>query len=127
MEISLGWRRVDLKDLPDISVELRPLKVWAFQKLIASQAGNSDGKSQEALDGLTMLEVAKEIFPEHVRAVKGIVVSRDDGESSDVTLEDLTTETQLITVSAAILSQLFEISQLTEMEQKNFGNPLGNG
>lgn len=128
MDISVEWRRVEVKVAEGVSVEIRPLRVDAFMALMSSQANIGKEGERSVVDGLAMLKVCKDIFPDHVRNIYGIHVNRgQDSGPDNATIEDLVTETALINVAADVLNLLFEISQLTEMESKNLENPSGNG
>jgi hypothetical protein len=125
MELNLDWRREQSARLSGVSYELRPLKVWAYQELMAfweslpREAGEGQGAARApAAESLKLMEVARRIFPEHVRALCGITVRRD-GAAQQATLEDLCAESALIELAGEVLGRLVAISELGTDAAKN--------
>ena len=125
MELNLDWRREASARLVEVSYEIRPLKVWAYQELMAfweerpRQTGEGRAVTQiSAAEGLKLMDVARRIFPEHVRALEGITLRRE-GAVHPVALEDLCGESPLIELAGEILARLVAISDLAPGDAKN--------
>lgn len=110
MYLNLSWREFSPAD--GVIVEIRPLKIWAFQELaqVAGQKAMEDGKvKMEGGAVWELLAAARKVFPEHVRNVKGLTI--EDGESRPATVEDLSDETALaMSIGASIVAELLSIS-----------------
>jgi hypothetical protein len=104
MELNLDWRRRQSALWPEVSYELRPLRVWAFQELLAfwegealrggphraeggphRAEGESVGDGDAPADGpgapratlaatARLMDVARRILPDHVRGLSGLRV-----------------------------------------------------
>ncbi len=106
--------------------ELRPLRVWAFEALMAcwerpagEAAGRDDPAAAAPARGARLMEAAGRVFPDHVRNVEGLSV-RAEGQSLPATLEQICGETAFLPLLAGeMLSRLLSISDLTEEEEKN--------
>jgi len=132
MELNLDWRRCRSALWPDVSYEIRPLRVWAFQELAtfweaqgagrAAAAAVEGGGSGGAAPGLAatarLMEVARRIFPEHVRALAGLHV-RGEGGTAAPAVSDLCEETALLPLAAEIVAGLVAISALDGAAEKN--------
>jgi hypothetical protein len=125
MELNLDWRREQSARLADVSYEIRPLKVWAYQELMAFW----EARPRETRDGrlvtqvspaesLKLMDVARRIFPEHVRNLSGITLRRD-GAGHPATLEDVCGESPLIELAGEVLGRLVAISNLSPGDEKN--------
>ena len=136
MELNLDWRREASALWPEVTFEIRPLKVWAFQELLAHWEAGGAGVNQ-AIDpggdekpeknqavpsaagaGVGLIEVAKHIFPEHVRELRGITLTRN-GATANASLEALCEETALLKLALEIVSKLMAISEIASGEEKN--------
>lgn len=125
MELDLDWRREQSARLPDVTYEVRPLKVWAYQELMAfwesrpREPGEAQGTARVSpAESLKLIEVARRIFPEHVRQLSGITVRRD-GAAQAATLDDLCAESPLIELAGEVLGKLVSISELGTADAKN--------
>ena len=136
MELNLDWRRRQSALWPEVSYELRPLRVWAFQELLAFWeakgaaavvAGAPEGAEPPparpaptaSLAATTrLMEVARRILPEHVRGLAGLQVRTEAG-AAGVTVAELCEETALLPLAAEIVAGLVEISALGEGAEKN--------
>ena len=125
MELNLDWRREESARMPGVSYEIRPLKVWAYQELMAfwearpreTREGRAVAQVSPA-ESLKLIEVARRIFPEHVRNLSGIALRRD-GVANAATLEDVCAEAPLIELAGELLGRLVAISDLTPGDEKN--------
>ncbi|MDH4247403.1 MAG: hypothetical protein OEW39_06275, partial [Deltaproteobacteria bacterium] len=93
MEINVDWRREPSRVWPEVSYELRPLRVWAFQALLDRWEGLRDAAAPAPEDGgalsaagetpwgrggeHSLLALAARIFPDHVRRLEGLTLNRD--------------------------------------------------
>jgi hypothetical protein len=135
MELNLDWRRRQSALWPEVSYEIRPLRVWAFQELAtfweAQGAGRAAaaaadpggaggaGSSPPSLSATArLMEVARRIFPEHVRGLSGLQV-RGEGGSAALAVSDLCEETALLPLAAEIVAGLVAISALDGAAEKN--------
>jgi hypothetical protein len=125
MELNLDWRREQSARFADVSYEVRPLKVWAYQELMAfwedRPRETRDGRvvtQVSAAESLKLMDVARRIFPEHVRSLTGITVRRD-GAGQPVTPEDVCNESPLIELAGEILARLVALSGLAPGDEKN--------
>lgn len=125
MDINLDWRREASALWPEVSYEIRPLKVWAFQELLGfwEQHGRPEVEDDAtprtgAAEGVLLVDVAKRIFPEHVRALQGVSLVQE-GQSRPVPVEALCEETSLLKLAAEIVSRLIAISEISRDEEKN--------
>ena len=125
MELNLDWRRESSTVWPEVSYELRPLKVWAFQELLDYWERHSGDKPEDSAlakisagDGVKLIDVAGRIFPDHVRSLLGLTASKD-GQHGEVTLDMLCEETQLLPLAGEIVSRLVAISEIDADDEKN--------
>jgi hypothetical protein len=141
MELNLDWQRRTSALWPEVSYELRPLRVWAFQELLAcweAQANDVPPAAQPAPDGAPgargaqpaprpgaslaatarLMEAARRIFPEHVRGLSGLRL-RGEAGSAPAAPADLCEEAALLPLAAEIVAGLVEISALGEGAEKN--------
>jgi len=126
MELNLDWRRETSTVWPQVSYELRPLKVWAFSELMEHWARHAaDDESGEGTRlrleggaGLGLMAVARRIFPTHVRAVRGLTLCTD-GEHQEATVEALCDEAPLLPLAGEIIARLVAISEVGETDEKN--------
>ncbi len=125
MELNLDWREQRSALGGEIGYEIRPLKVWAFQELMAFWEGrrqeSQDGKSVVQVspaESLKLMEIARRIFPSHVRNLSGVDV-KAEGDLRPATLEDLCEESLLIELAGEILGRLVAISDLKADDEKN--------
>jgi len=124
MECLLDWQSRQSSLWPDVSYEIRPLKVWAFLDLMTCwgegaperpEGGTSPG--QQALKSQALLDVAKRVIPEHVRNLKGLYVQRD-GQVRDGTVEEVCEEALLMPLAVEMISGLIEISEVGKEDEK---------
>ncbi len=125
MELDLDWRRENSAVWPEVSFEIRPLKVWAFQELLAhwecqseEQPGEPGAMRVSASQGVKLMEVARRIFPDHVRGLDGMTAVRD-GRDCEVTVDMLCEETQMLPLAGEIVSRLVAISEIGSSGEKN--------
>lgn len=125
MEFDLDWRRETSATWPDVSYEIRPLKVWAFHQLLdfwgQSERSDSDALTTGKInpsDGVRLIEIAARIFPDHVRALEGIRVKRDDQVGAP-SIEMLCEETQFLPLAGEIVSRLVAVSEIGSQDEKN--------
>lgn len=124
MELNLDWRRETSAVWPEVGYELRPLKVWAFQELLdyweqhnRKGAEADSPPSVSAVDGVKLMDVARRIFPDHVRALEGLQILRE-GQTGAATVEVLCEETQLLPLAGEIISRLVAISEIGIADEK---------
>ena len=125
MELNLDWRLESSGRLAGVSYEIRPLKVWAYQELMAFWEARPretrDGQEVarvSAAESLKLMEVARRIFPDHVRNLSGIALRRD-GASAPAAPQDLCEEAPLLELAGEVLGRLVAISELTPGDEKN--------
>ncbi len=125
MELNLDWRSITSAIWPEVCYEIRPLKVWAFQELLTFW--ESHGREREGekpviriapVDGVKLMAVAKTIFPEHVRGLRGLNLTQE-GETREATLDALCEETALMHLAGEIITQLMAISEVNKGDEKN--------
>jgi len=148
MELNLDWRQRQSALWPEVSYELRPLRVWAFQELLAfwegegerSKAlrggphraeGESVGDGDAPADGpgapratlaatARLMDVARRILPDHVRGLSGLRVRAGSAAEAAVpTLEALCEEAALLPLAAELVAALVELSTLDAGAEKN--------
>jgi hypothetical protein len=125
MELNLDWRREDSARLAGVSYELRPLKVWAFQELMAfwDQQPRESGEGPARVrispaQSLKLVDLARRIFPDHVRNLSGITLQRDGVRGPAAPL-DLCEESPLLELAGEVLGRLVAISELAPGDEKN--------
>jgi len=137
MELNLDWRRRQSALWPEVSYEIRPLRVWAFQELVTFWEGEAAGRAAAPGPGTgdaaqadaarppvsmlataRLMEVARRILPEHVRGLAGLQVRAEAG-CAVVAVSDLCEETALLPLAAEIVAGLVSISALEPAAEKN--------
>ena len=76
------------------------------------------GNAVSPVESLKLMEVARRIFPDHVRGLEGIDLVRD-GERHPASLDDLCEEAPLIELAGEILGRLVSISDFQGESEKN--------
>ena len=123
MEVNLDWRRQESAQWPDVGYEIRPLRVWAFQELMAFWEGPEGAPENSTLRisparSFELLQVARRIFPDHVRNLTGLTLLRD-GEHAPATPEALCEEAPLLPLAGEIIARLVAISEIGAAAEKN--------
>lgn len=138
MDITIGWTKFEPKSKigeNEISVEVRPLKNWAWlellplmQQMIPKNTGEStkdylarlspDERASLEKESINIQRLAKTIFPEHVRNFQGVTVN---GEPP--TPEQLSEEVIFMGITIEIMMHLITISNLGEGDLKNSSGP----
>jgi len=123
MELNLDWRRETSSVWPDVSYELRPLRVWAYHELLAfwQECGMNDGKNSARLSpaqGAALMTVAKRILPEHVRGLQGVVLVRE-GARQPAAVEELCEEAALMPIAGEIVARLVARTEIAPAAEKN--------
>ena len=123
MEVNLDWRRQESAQWPEVGYEIRPLRVWAFQELMAFWEGPEGAPENPThhispMRSFELLQVAKRIFPDHVRNLTGLTLLRD-GETVPATPEGLCEEAPLLPLAGEIISRLVAISEMGAAAEKN--------
>jgi hypothetical protein len=124
MELNLDWRRETSALWPEVSYELRPLRVWAFHELLAYwQECGVDGRDGAPVrltpaQGLGLMAVARRILPEQVRALEGVLLVQG-GERAPASLDALCDEAALIPLAGEIVSRLVARSEIPLAAEKN--------
>lgn len=125
MELNLDWRGYSSEIWDDVSYEIRPLKVWAFQELLSFwETSGRQAEGEEAVirvspsDSAGLMAVAKRIFPDHVRKLSGLTVV-EEGRKRKATLESLCEETAMMQLAGEIVSRLIAISEISGNDEKN--------
>lgn len=143
MEVNLDWRDFQSALFPEVHCQIRPLRVAAYQRCITlwskfsfmdTQGGTKEEVEKAASERSRalftqylpdLLEVAKVIFPDHVRHLVGITILKDGArKAGDVT--DLWEETAFSSITIEVLSVLMTISSLSVVEAKNSNVRLEN-
>ena len=125
MLIDLDFRPFELPGLAGVTVDVRPLQVGAYQDALRvlqphQKEGGANAYAMMA-DG-AFLDVAKRIFPEHVRNLSGIEL-RVNGETRAAKVEDLYSHGALFPTALGIMAHLLAISMLSETEAGNSNGP----
>ncbi len=121
MDVKLGFREVEFElEGAKVTAEIKSLSRKAMiilTPLISSTFDEEKKKDQSFLLASTfeMQEAAVEVFPDHVRNIKGITVN--NGE--EVTVDHLCDESVFATLVVEIILKLFSISSLTREDEKN--------
>jgi hypothetical protein len=124
MELNLEWRRHASAVWPEVSYELRPLRVWAFHELLAYwQECGVDTRAPGPVgltpaQGLGLMTVARRIFPEHVRGLEGVVLVQG-GERAPASLDALCEEAALLPLAGEMISRLVALSEIGPGAEKN--------
>ena len=125
MEFNLDWQPQTSALWPEVSYELRPLKVWAFQALLDcwdsgadSGAGEVPAPRAAVAGSARLMEVAGRVFPEHVRNLAGLTV-RVEGRVEGANLEHLSRETLLLPLAGEIIARLLSLSEVGGAAEKN--------
>lgn len=107
MKLNLRWRLVK-SEFEDVSYEIHPLNMAAFQTYVSSGQGEEQ-KVKEMLEA---------VLPDHVRNIKGVQITDNDNER-EATVEDIFTQALLMNLGVEMLTKLMEISTLAGTEEKN--------
>lgn len=129
MELNLDWRRCTATVWPEVSYEVRPLRVWAFQELMACWEAEAEDDAAEHASGdaagalqpdrsARLMAVARRVLPEHVRDVRGLTLRRE-GRSEPASAEALCEEAALLPLAGEVLARLIEISEVDGAAEKN--------
>ena len=136
MELNLDWRQRQSALWPEVSYELRPLRVWAFQELLAFWEGEGERTAGQAAEGVhgeragaqaaslaataRLMDVARRILPDHVRGLSGLRVRAGSAAEAAVPpLEALCEEAALLPLAAELVAALVELSTLDAGAEKN--------
>ena len=132
MDLVIDWRKYETEFMGEpVSMELRPLKRWAWFELAPLLENHNpkkeDETAQEYIARLTederkkmshdsekLQELSAKIFPEHVKNIQGITVN---GEVP--TWEQISEEIIFLNLCVDICGQLAEVSTLTKTDEKN--------
>lgn len=138
MELNLDWQRRTSALWPQVGYEIRPLRVWAFQELIAfweaeaqrravhedraddagATAGAAPPRAPSLAASTRLMAVAQRILPDHVRGLEGLQL-RCEGATAPATVAQLCEEAALLPLAAEIVAALVEISALGADAEKN--------
>lgn len=125
MEFDQDWHPQTSALWPEVSYELRPLRVWAFLELMEfwENKPNRDTQGQAAVrlsaaDSLRLMAVARRIFPDHVRNLRGVTL-RSGGAVQPAQPDDLCDEAALMPLAGEIVSRLVTLSDLSAETEKN--------
>ena len=126
MKLDLEWRRIGSDLHPGVSYEVRPLMVWAYLDLLAAWEVGSPARPGEVTEesppspalSSQIWRVLERVFPEHLRALEGLVFSSPEGETPP-SPADIAREAVMIPLAGEILGHLMRISQVGEAEAKN--------
>lgn len=124
MDFNLDWQGRTSRHWPEISYEIRPLRVWAFLELMAfweargEQAQPADTARLSAADSLRLMQVAERILPEHVRHLRGVRAQRD-GQAQALEPQDLCTEGLFLPLVGEMIAELVALSEVDAAAEKN--------
>lgn len=128
MNLDLDWRVHVSESMQDVTCKIRPLKLWAFQAVMAFWQGlptNEEGQPRlNTAASIGLIQVAEKVFPEHVKELQNITV-QVEGKQRMATIDDLCKETAFMGLSVEIIGALITISEVGAEEEKNSGKPLG--
>lgn len=137
--LNLDWRQYAVPGVDGLVVDVRPLEVWAYQKVLAAVASvnkadaregetpeqHSARAAAEQLTRLTQTDIgalAKDVFAKHLRNPRGLTI-RINGSERSVEIDDLHIHASLMMPAIFILAHLLTISVLTGAEEKNSSPP----
>ncbi len=118
IELASDWKKVELED--DVTVEIKPLDLRSYHKLLAflmpyQTGGNlKDEDSQKIMLDERLPDILKDIVPGHVRNIEGINL---DGKS--ITPAQFVSQSKLLSFNVLVLGNLMTYSTLTGEEEKN--------
>jgi len=125
MELNLDWQARASEVWPDVCYEIRPLRVWAFQELMAfweaqtPLSGDGEDKTRiSPVQSAELMALARKIFPEHLREITGLFLRREQGTEA-ATAMDICEETPLLPLAGEIMARLIAISEIRGTEEKN--------
>ena len=134
LELIIDWQVFETEFRGEkISMEIRPFKRKAMmairpfmtEKMPKIEADMSDEEIGKMADKAFELQgLAADLFPDHVRNLKGL-----EGVVIDehpVTFQDLAEETALLALTLAIITRIASISTLDSGEVKNSGGLSGS-
>ena len=135
MLLDLDYREFSPPGFPGVTVQVRPLETWAFQKAmeyIGKQQPKQDADEREKRkinlefmsDGIVR-DLGATILPKHARDLSGLEVKIGGGKRN-ASVEDVVTYAPLLGLLIALLTHLITISMLTEAEAGNSGEPSGS-
>ena len=132
VDLIIGWEKYETVFMgKEISMEIRPLKRWAwfviaplFQDMPDKKKGETnqqfaarltkDERGKLTAQSEKIHEKSKDIFKDHVRNIQGITVNQ-----KPITFDIMSEEIHFMNLCIQICGKLMEISQLTEGEEKN--------
>jgi hypothetical protein len=103
-----------------VKMLLRPLKTGAMLMLMPKFESADGDVDKITLNPAEVQEAALEIFPDHVKDITGITVNN----GQPVTPQILANESIFYALSMEIIPKLFEISHLSQEQEKNSKRPL---
>jgi len=119
MDVLIGWQPYEtIFNGSPIKMELRPLRRKAMMLLAPFMELGKETGVKLIVDTFELQGIAAQIFPEHVKDIRGITVN---GKS--IAWEDLTEEAVFCQLVGDIIGQLAVISSLKDSEAKNSGGP----
>ena len=136
IDLTIGWRPYETTFMGEkITMELRPLKSWAFYEIIPyldnPNPRRKDETNEECMKRLSPAEIeglrnsskelhllSAKIFPEHVRNIENLVVN-----GMPVTPDIIAEESIFMGLAIEISGQLGVITSITENESKNLKGP----
>lgn len=122
MILDLTWNRYDFPNFPEVSMELRPLTFKGYQSVMGLMAEMGEGEgAAKNFSKIDFGATIEEIFPEHIRDIRGIQVKVSSDETRDALASDITSSGAFAAIAIEILAKLMEISQLGKEDEKKSG------
>ncbi len=124
MDFNLDWQSRSSRHWPEVSYEIRPLRVWAFLELMSfwearGETPQATGTARlSAADSLRLMQVAETILPEHVRHLRGARVQRE-GQTQDLQPQELCTEGLFLPLVGEMVADLVALSEMDAGAEKN--------
>ena len=109
INLTIDWQEKKVHFMgEDITIVIRPLTTVAFNLLLPHFQDMDDQVNEaEALKRIgDMQQVAKDIFPSHLKEIQGLQINEDP-----VTVEQLTEEVVLSSLTVKILTEMMGITQ----------------
>ena len=119
MLINLDYKKIVLieaSEESEVSIEIKSLNTKNYNTIVKYFAKNSATQdNKNSLDMLAnlsddeLLNIAKEIFPNYTRNLKGIEIQKENSVVN-ATIEDLYTQAPLVALCSVIITKLIENS-----------------
>lgn len=124
MILDLDYRTWEIPNTDGATLDIRPLEIGPYQKIISMLASNTAEKDGDAaqigmrnMSKPELMKLSLEIIPLHCQNLKGLKV-KQAGAIRDLTIDELTKQGACAVICFQILTQLFAISALSKEESE---------